>query len=328
MNRRTLIKQLAVLGLSAVPLQSLLASSQKTYTGGKRSFHPFRVGELDLLVVTDGHIVTTPVQPSFAPGIAADKVTEALHESFRPTDAIDLAVNILVVKKGSDIILIDTGAGKAFGSNSGWLVQSLAEAGIKPKQVTAVVITHAHPDHIGGLIDERGALVFPNATVHLAAIEHAFWMADTPDFSKSRFSDRTLLTTIIAGTKKTLAALGNRLHLFNPGDIRFGAIAFELAAGHTPGHMLVHITSGNEKLVHVADLVHSDVLLFPHPEWGYFGDTDFAMAAETRNRVMAALAADRTRVFSSHLPWPGLGHVRKEGDAGYAWIAETYAVPD
>jgi glyoxylase-like metal-dependent hydrolase (beta-lactamase superfamily II) len=326
MNRRTLIKQLALMGFSAVPLKSLLASTITSHPG-KRSFHAFRLGALELNVVTDGHIVTQPVQPSFAPGIAAEKVADALQRSFRPTEEIDLAVNILVIKKGTDIILIDTGAGAAFGNNTGWLVRSLADAGIKPKQVTAVVITHAHPDHIGGLIDDRGALVFPNAPVYMAGLEHGFWTSASPDFSRSKFTDRVLLETILAGTRKTLLALGGNLRLVKPDDELFGCIRFELAAGHTPGHMLVHIFSGNETLVHVADLVHSDVLLFPHPEWGYFGDTDFALAAATRERVLRTLAEQRRRVFSSHLPWPGLGHVRKENQ-GYSWVAETYSFPD
>jgi glyoxylase-like metal-dependent hydrolase (beta-lactamase superfamily II) len=100
----------------------------------------------------------------------------------------------------------------------------------------------------------------------------------------------------------------------------------ELAPGHTPGHTLVHIFSGSEELVHVADLLHSDVLLFPHPEWGFNGDTDIELATATRKQVLADLTTNHQKVFGYHLPWPGIGHIRKQGD-GYEWVAETYAFP-
>lgn len=326
MERRSLIKGMALLGLgTALPMHQLLARTLRQTTN--RPYHRFQLGTLELTVVTDGHIVMSPVQPSFAPDAPAAEVTKLLEDSFRSTKEIDLGMNILVIRKEKDVILVDSGAGFGFGPNSGWLPQSLKDAGIGLGEVTKIVITHAHPDHIGGLFTQEGQLVFPAAQVYMSQIEHAFWLSDKPDFSKSKFSNKELLAKILVSTKKELIGLKDRLHLFNDKEELFGCIRLQLAPGHTPGHTLVKVFSGKEEIVHIADLLHSDVLLFPHPEWGFDGDTDFTLAAATRRKVMEGLANDKTTVFSYHLAWPGLGHVRKKGDA-YEWVAATYAYPD
>jgi glyoxylase-like metal-dependent hydrolase (beta-lactamase superfamily II) len=326
MERRSLLKGIALFGLgAALPAPSLFAHMRRKTAG--RPYHRFQLGELEMTVVTDGHIVMSPVQPFFAPMAPAAEVTKLLQDNFRSTKAVDLGMNILVIRKDKDVILIDTGAGFGFGPDSGWLPQSLKDAGIGLQEVTQIVITHAHPDHIGGLFNKDGQLIFPGAQVYLSEIEHAFWLSDKPDFSKSKFSRKEMLAKLLVATREALTALKDRLHLFSDKDVLFGCLRLQLAAGHTPGHTLVRVFSGNEEMVHIADLLHSDVLLFPHPEWGFDGDTDFELAAATRRKVMEALAADRTKVFSYHLPWPGIGHVKKKGDA-YEWIAETYAFPD
>ncbi|MFB6455878.1 MBL fold metallo-hydrolase [Chitinophaga sp. Hz27] len=325
MERRSLLKQLALAGLAtAIPFRKLLASVP--LAPSSRPFHQSKLGDLELYTVTDGFVHFPHIQPDFAKGVPRKEVDELLIKNFRSVNEMDLGINILLIKRQDKFILIDTGVGGAFGKDSGWLQSSLADAGISPNSVSDIVISHGHPDHIGGVLNSDGQLAFPNATIHISRIEYDFWMAPTQDFSKSTFENKELLHTFTLATQKTLTTIKPKLHLFEDGDKLLDCIRLELAPGHTPGHTVTHIFSKGEEVAHIADLVHSDVLLFPHPEWGFNGDTDLQQAAATRRKVLANLAEKGTKVFAYHLPWPGVGHVRKNGK-GFEWVAETYAIP-
>ncbi|AOM77424.1 MBL fold metallo-hydrolase [Pedobacter steynii] len=321
MKRRTFLKHSSLLGITAViPFKNFFSDP------AKKSFHRFSLGELELTIVTDGHIPLSPVQPFFAPMIDSATVATELKNNFRSVKEVDLSINVLVIRKKDKIILIDTGTGISEGNVSGWLPQSLADAGISPSQVTDIVISHAHPDHIGGLINKDGGLTFSNAQVYLSKIENEFWAASHPDFSKSKLSDQ-MISSVVSAAHKTISVIKDRLHLFNDKDVLFDCIRLQIAPGHTPGHTVCTVFSGEEELIDVADLVHSDVLVIPHPEWGFFGDTDFDLAIKTRRAVLEQIAVKKQRIFAYHLPWPGLGHVRKKGDA-YELVPEVFVLPD
>jgi len=311
--------------LGFTDLKSLFAA-----TAGRqkdvRGFHRFMLGKLELTVVTDGHILMKPVQPNFAPGIASAKVEKALKDNFASMSEVDLGINILLVRSADRLIMIDSGCGSNFGKDSGWLIQNLANAGIKATEITDVVISHAHPDHIGGLTDQDGEVVFPNAAIYLYRTEHDFWMSPSPDFSKSKLKNEALKKLVIAVAKKNILAIRPHLHLLDDGDEILDCIKIQLAAGHTPGHCIIHVFSGTERLCHIADLVHSAVLVIEHPEWGFDGDTDFDLAVKSRKTIMEELAKSRTTIFSYHLPWPGIGHVRRKGE-GLEWVQQPSALP-
>ena len=290
------------------------------------SFFRFEIGDLRLLTVTDGHALFNPAQPIFAPGIDPSDIDDILKENFLSPGAVDIAFNVLVLQKDKELILFDTGCGINFGQDSGKLPDNLRRAGINPADITAILLTHAHPDHIGGMLDKDGKQVFPNAAVYIAAPEFNFWMKGYPDFSKSKFPDKKAVASWVQLTRKNLTAYRERLHLFNDGDILFGCIKTRVVPGHTPGHTITEIYSGNEVLLHMGDTAHDHVILLAHPEWGVGFDTDFDQAANARRKILNELAERRVGVFAFHLPWPGLGHIRRR-DAGFEWVERAIVTP-
>jgi glyoxylase-like metal-dependent hydrolase (beta-lactamase superfamily II) len=327
MNRRTAIKNsglIALLGLAGI--DNLFAAIKPTAISS--GFHKLKLGKLDITIITDGHIIMSPIQPNFAPGIAADKVNKDLTDHFASTKEADLSINVMVIKDGAKTILIDTGCGANFGESSGWMYGNLSKAGINPDSITDVVISHAHPDHIGGLTGKDGKLTFPKAAVHLSRIDHDFWMSAKPDFSKSKMKDNKQMLDLCLGiARRNITAAKANLHLFEDGASLLGCLKMQIAAGHTPGHTVTNISSDGQEMLHVADLVHSPILVFDHPEWGFEGDTDFNMAVATRKKVLQSLTTSRKLTFSYHLPWPGLGHV-KSHVGGYDWLPTLSALPD
>jgi len=326
MNRRTAIRNTALLAmLGFMDVKNIFA--EEMWTKEIRGFHSFQLGELEITVVTDGHIAMKPVQPNFAPDISPSIVNKVLEDNFASASEVDLGINIMIIKSGMRTIMIDTGCGSNFGNDSGWLLENLKGAGIGVAQITDIVISHAHPDHISGLTDKNGHIVFANATVYLSRIEHDFWMSTAPDFSKSKIKDEGLKKMVVEVARKNILALKPQLHLLEDGEEILDCIKIELAPGHTPGHFVSRVFSGQEQLFHLGDLVHSAILVIEHPEWGFDGDTDFNLAVKSRIKVLTALAQSRAKVFSYHLPWPGVGHVRKNGKR-FQWIQEPSALPD
>lgn len=325
MNRREVLKAAGLATLATAVNASGFAKTAPAERYTNPGFFQFRAGELDLLAVTDGHSLFKPVQPIFAPVAAPAAVSSTLTENFLSADGVDVAFNILVWKKDRQTILFDAGCGAHFGPTSGKLEQNLLAAGIRRNDVTDIILTHAHPDHLGGLANKEGVPVFANARVWIAQQEYDFWMQENPDFSGSKV-DPTFAAGMVKLAKTNLAAVKNRLNFFRGGETLFGYVKLEIAPGHTPGHTICRLGTGGEDLVHMGDIAHDHVLLLAHPEWGVAFDTDFEAAAKTRRAVLQNLADHRSRIFSYHLPWPGLGFVRNKG-AAFEWIQQPFSTP-
>jgi glyoxylase-like metal-dependent hydrolase (beta-lactamase superfamily II) len=137
--------------------------------------------------------------------------------------------------------------------------------------VTDVFISHAHPDHIGGVVDKQNNLVFPNAAIFISKIEYDFWMkASIKDFHNSALKAHPeRLNQIIPALQNILKTVQPKLKFYDLNNTLYDHFNFQLAPGHTPGLTVTTISSGNEKLLYIADLIHSDVILFPHPDWGF-----------------------------------------------------------
>lgn len=228
----------------------------------------------------------------FGAEVGTQAVAEVLAAAGAPTDKITLGVDALLVKDGSKKILIDTGLGP---SVKGLLIPSLAKAGYGPEQITDVLITHVHRDHIGGLVTADGVQAFPKAVVQISAPDWK-WLQGQADMAA--------LIKVITPQVKTFA----------PGDAVAPGIRSVPLKGHTPGHVGYQITSGKDRLLDVGDLAHSSIISLAKPDWTITFDNDRDEGVATRRKELTKLAADHETIFAPHFPFPGVGKIVAEGD--------------
>jgi glyoxylase-like metal-dependent hydrolase (beta-lactamase superfamily II) len=257
--------------------------------------HSLRLGNLDLTVLHDSEIVIPNDGKTFGIGAKPGEVTAVLRDAAAPTTKITLSVNVLMVRTGGHVALLDTGIGAA---NHGALLASLKLTGVTPDGVTDVLITHSHGDHVGGLLDANGGLAFPKAKIHMAGAE---W-----DWLKSQ------------GPANLVAAITAHVTTFAPGATVVPGIRSRALEGHTPGHVAYEISSGEARLLDIGDLAHSSIVSLAKPQWTMGFDNDQSVARATRVKTLAALASSHELIYTPHFPYPGLGHIVAAG-AGFKW---------
>jgi glyoxylase-like metal-dependent hydrolase (beta-lactamase superfamily II) len=321
----TTIGRRAALGMGlAAPLAAALPSSRPASAQGASpapqgaGFYRFRLGDARCAVVSDGALeAPLPVQAVLAANASPEAVAATLAERFLPADRATLHFNALFVDTGRDKVLIDAGSAASMGPAAGKLAQNLRAAGVDPAEVGALVISHAHPDHLFGALGPDGSPVFPNARVLIGEAEHAFWTA-AADLSRSAAAPE-MKQAMTEGARKHLAALKDRLELVQPERELVPGLTALATPGHTPGHLSFVLDSGGRQLFLTKDVVHHFGLALPHPEWKVSFDADPDQAVETRKRVLDRIAADRALVLAYHFPFPGLGHVGRGREAAYGW---------
>ena len=283
-------------------------------------FYRTHVGEFEITLISDGAFPMQPY-PTFGANASEDAVNEVLAESFiAPKDLMGQVNAVLVRHQGGPLTLIDSGCGKLFGPATGFALQNLAAAGVRPEDIELLVFSHMHPDHVGGAIGADGKLFFPNAKVMAHQAEYDFWNSPSPDFSKSGVPEASR-PAMIAAAKKLIDTVGRGITLYaeetNP--IMAGMTAIH-TGGHTPGHCTMVFDSNGEKLVYLTDLAIQAAIVFRHPEWYVGFDTDRDATAQIRKITFASCAADRLLVSGAHLPFPSLGHVKKIDDDSYEYV--------
>lgn len=283
-------------------------------------FLKFQLGQLDLAVITDGVINIESIQPMFAPSIEKDDLISFFTNKMLQQDKMELAGNILFITNGEKNILIDTGSGVMLSPSTGKLIENLRNLGISPQEITDIVFTHAHPDHIGGVIDKEGMLFFQNAQYYISETEYNFWMSEEPDFSKgtkNQFSDFE-----IQFARDHFKPIETKLNFYADEAELFGFLKLEHAPGHTPGHTIIAVSSEDEELVHIAD-TFQHIMLVEHPEWGNQIDSDFELGIKTRKNVLEKLSSTKKLFFGDHLPYPGLGYIQKD-EKGYHYVPKAF----
>ena len=320
LNRRHMLK-----GLAATPasrrLAGVLGASAPAITGAPAALaqeadvHRFNFGEFEVTVLSDG-VISLPLS-ALAADMDIETVKALLQERGLPTDTRPGAVNVTMLSRGDQRIMIDVGSGPNFMDSTGRLADSIEIAEIEPDSVTHVVLTHAHPDHVWGLIDEfEEAPVFAEADYTISAAEYDFWMAEgrvdaLPD----------PLKPFALGAQRNLAPVAERTTFVEGEHNVAPGVTLIPTPGHTPGHASVLVESGGEQLLIVGDALTHHVIAFERPDWAFGFDMDHDQAGATRKALLKRAAAEKMLLVGYHLPWPGVGRV-EEKDGGFRYVAE------
>lgn len=251
--------------------------------------------------------------------ISKEELTRELSDNFLPTNTATLEQNVLVVNFGDQVVLFDTGMGndRLFGPVTGLLQSTLKQAGIDPRDVDAVVMSHAHIDHCGGLVAADGSLHFPNARYFIGEADFNYWTDDAK--IPANYPARA---HFLNQARTNLLPVKDRIHFYkNEEEILPGVTALS-APGHTVSHTIFMINSGTQQMCYIGDLAHHPVLLLEHPRTQFAYDTDPVQSAESRVRMMDMFAANRTTILAYHFAWPGIGHVAKQGD-GFRYFPQA-----
>ncbi len=272
-----------------------------------------RVGEVLVTALNDGTIV---LPPEVYLGITPEE-REALLRAGGRRPPYHSAVNTFLLQWPGRTVLVDAGAGGYMGPAAGKLPANLRHAGVAPGEIDAVVLTHMHMDHVGGLLDASGALAFPNAELWVAETEIAFWQSDAmkqaaPEARRGSFD----------GARRATSPYADKLHRFGFGEIMPGLEAIDMP-GHTPGHTGFMVSSNGETLVIIGDVFHLPVVQAARPDVALAFDSDPAQGIQTRRKFLERAVAEDLLVTGMHMSFPGFARIAKAGE-GYVVLPEAW----
>ena len=273
-----------------------------------------QLGAMQIDSLSDGHL-SLPMDLITAPA-PQDQLAAVLEaRSIDRAAPYKSPLNITLLRDGERVVLFDTGSGQSFQSSAGELVDALEALDLSVADVTHVVFTHAHPDHLWGVLDEFDDPLFYEAQHMIGKAEWDYWT--DPNTVDSIGSDRT---TFAVGAQRRLEAVEDSISFFNDGEEILPGVAARATFGHTPGHMSFELRSGSESLMVVGDAIANDFIGFAHPEWHSGTDQDMELGAKTRAALLDQMSSEKMLLLGYHLPDGGIGRAEKNTEGGYRFL--------
>ena len=315
-TRRTFLTTATAAIAAAAPLPASGPARAAAPTAGRQApgFYRYKVGDFELTQITDGGR-TFPMPDGFVRNVPKEQALAAAEAAYMPKGQVTVPFNPVIINTGSKLVLIDTGIGPGVGPTVGLLPAHMAAAGIDPKAIDIVVLSHLHPDHINGVKAADGGLAFPNAEIKAPAPDWAFWMSDE-NMAKAA---NDMMKGYFANTRKILSNIADKVTRYEWGkEVAPGITALD-ASGHTPGHTAFAVASGSGRLLVQSDVTNIPELFLRNPDWHVAFDIDPVKAVATRRRFYDMAATEKTLIAGFHFAFPSLGRVEKDG-AGYRLV--------
>ena len=303
----------ALAPLAATPSRAAAPAAGKQMPGVYR----YKVGDFEVTAFNDG-VVKVPKLEALVVNKPLEEIQKAVEAAFIPKDDMRIPFNPLLVNTGKNLVLFDTGFGDSGAPTQGALLANLAAAGVDPKSIDTIIISHFHADHISGIRAKGGAANFPNAEIMVPAGEWIYWNdagegSRAPDVWKGAF----------ANVKRVFDPIAKDVKRFEFGRELVPGITSVDARGHSPGHAAFVIASGNAKLMYIADVTNHPALFARNPEFRLWADMIPDQALETRRKLFDMLAAERMAMAGYHYPFPAVGYIAKAG-GGYDFVPANW----
>jgi len=280
----------------------------------RATVHRFFWGDCEITAILDGAI-SMGISPPFLLDEGNDEISAIAQRANLPADRLENNFVPVLVNTGEKLVLVDTGCGHfRREKGAGFLRARMAEAGYRPEDVDIVALTHVHPDHIGGLLED-GKPAFPNAQLMIGRTEFDAWISGD-GIPPQRADNRKMFLDIVA-------PLRAEFRFLEDGDVVTPGITAEAAFGHSAGHMMFRVASAGKELLIWADVANHYVFSVEHPDSKVGFDDDRDMAIATRTRVLADAADSGVLVLGHHMPFPAVGYVQRR-DGRFRWVPAAY----
>lgn len=305
-------------GMALAPFKSDEAKAETALSKIENpGFHRFQFGDFEITTLSDGRRAGEAPEKTYAVNQDPEDVAALLEENLLPTDRFVNSFTPVLINTGKELVLFDTGMGAgAREAGQGKLISALEASGYKADDVSLVVLSHFHPDHIGGLIED-GKPAFANARYAAGQKEYDFWTdparLETPAKGVAQLVD------------KNVKPLVDKITFIDDGKDVLSGIQAVGAYGHTPGHLAFRVESGGKSLMLISDTANHSVITLQRPDWHVSFDIDKEMAAETRKRMFDMIATDKLPFIGYHMPFPSLAYLQRDGE-GYRYVPGTYQI--